>query len=455
MKRTIITAMLIIALCAFAFDAGAYTLSGSVSGAVSMGGITYINAVDCGGGNPPAYYTGVALAGNGAYVIDNVPTGDYIILAFQDRDNDQWVSLGDYLGWYGAPLPEAVTITGNRSGLNIMVRPLPSTTISGFISYGGSASGLIVVEAATNPFFTQGNRQTLGFNPSGAGYYTVFVEPGVYYLRAIMDSDINLAYSPGEPWGYYGFPGALQTVNVVSGPAVNVNFGLNDPPPVSLTLTPLNPPVTIPASGGSFGFQVLAVNPLIVPMQLDAWLDLVLPNGYVYGPLILVRNLVIPPSGQVSHNLNQAVPGSAPAGQYYYRASLGYRPYIVAATDQFPFTKLGALDAAFSPDGWNVEGWNQGASSAAVQPDEFAVLAAYPNPFNPQATLSFRLQEAGMVKLAVYDILGAEVAVLCDGFRPAGTYETIFDGTELPSGVYFAALKAGNVQQTMKLLLIK
>ena len=88
-------------------------------------------------------------------------------------------------------------------------------------------------------------------------------------------------------------------------------------------------------------------------------------------------------------------------------------------------------------------------------PCEFALLPAYPNPFNPSTVLSFELPDASFVELIIYDIQGREVARLMDGFRSAGVHEAVFDGGELASGVYFAKLTAVDYQQTQKLLLIK
>ena len=62
---------------------------------------------------------------------------------------------------------------------------------------------------------------------------------------------------------------------------------------------------------------------------------------------------------------------------------------------------------------------------------------------------------AGDVKLAVYDILGREVAVLINEKKPAGTYEVSFDATRLASGVYFYRLTAGTFVRTKKMTLIK
>ena len=58
-----------------------------------------------------------------------------------------------------------------------------------------------------------------------------------------------------------------------------------------------------------------------------------------------------------------------------------------------------------------------------VLPAEFALHAAYPNPFNPSTTISFDLPEAGKVSLNVYDLKGALVGTLLNESKVAGTYQ--------------------------------
>lgn len=91
---------------------------------------------------------------------------------------------------------------------------------------------------------------------------------------------------------------------------------------------------------------------------------------------------------------------------------------------------------------------------------EYPLLTVHPNPFNPTTVISFQLSVASFVKLAVYDIFGRHVgahggAPLIAGYGSAGHHDITFDASHLPSGVYFARLTAGYLQQTQKLLLIK
>ena len=86
---------------------------------------------------------------------------------------------------------------------------------------------------------------------------------------------------------------------------------------------------------------------------------------------------------------------------------------------------------------------------------ELRLISAYPNPFNPETTLSFTLPEVTDISLIIYDITGREISRLADGFHQAGIHTAIFNGNSLSSGIYFARLQAGNMSDMRKLVLMK
>jgi hypothetical protein len=95
-------------------------------------------------------------------------------------------------------------------------------------------------------------------------------------------------------------------------------------------------------------------------------------------------------------------------------------------------------------------------------PQAFALEQNYPNPCNPATVIRYALagsREYGVgsteVKLAVYDLLGREVAVLVNERKAPGTYEAKFNPAGLGSGVYFYRLAASDFVATKKLLLLK
>jgi hypothetical protein len=83
------------------------------------------------------------------------------------------------------------------------------------------------------------------------------------------------------------------------------------------------------------------------------------------------------------------------------------------------------------------------------------LLPNYPNPFNAQTVIPFTLARAGDVSLTVYDVQGRIAGVLLDRVLPAGRHEVSFRAQSLPSGIYFAQLKAQDVTRMQKLVLIK
>lgn len=89
-----------------------------------------------------------------------------------------------------------------------------------------------------------------------------------------------------------------------------------------------------------------------------------------------------------------------------------------------------------------------------VTPDEVE-LTTYPNPLRTQATVEYALPEAKNVRLAVYDILGRQVAVLENGRKEAGRHRVTLQSDQLSSGVYFGRLEVGNQTRTQKITVVR
>ena len=88
-------------------------------------------------------------------------------------------------------------------------------------------------------------------------------------------------------------------------------------------------------------------------------------------------------------------------------------------------------------------------------PESFTLYQNYPNPFNPVTNIKYSTPQSGYITLKVYNLLGEEVAVLFEGFRSAGNYNILFNGSDLPSGIYFYRLKSSSFVETKKLVLMK
>jgi len=88
-------------------------------------------------------------------------------------------------------------------------------------------------------------------------------------------------------------------------------------------------------------------------------------------------------------------------------------------------------------------------------PIKYELKQNYPNPFNPVTNISYTLPMDGFVTLKVYDIIGKEVATLLNENKKAGSYEAIFDGSSLASGVYFFRMNSGSFSSKIKMILLK
>ncbi len=79
----------------------------------------------------------------------------------------------------------------------------------------------------------------------------------------------------------------------------------------------------------------------------------------------------------------------------------------------------------------------------------------YPNPFNPSTAIEFSIPQKENVKVDVYNTIGQKVTQLLNKEMAAGSYDVKFDASDLPSGVYFYTIEAGNFSMTKKMMLIK
>jgi len=90
------------------------------------------------------------------------------------------------------------------------------------------------------------------------------------------------------------------------------------------------------------------------------------------------------------------------------------------------------------------------ASSISV-----ALMSADSNPFTRSTTIRYVVPQDVFVTLKVYDALGRKVATLVSDEHAAGSFHTQFDGRDLPAGIYFCRLNAGEFEDSKKLLLLK
>ncbi len=93
-------------------------------------------------------------------------------------------------------------------------------------------------------------------------------------------------------------------------------------------------------------------------------------------------------------------------------------------------------------------------------PSTFELQQNFPNPFNPETVISYSLSRPSPVTLSIYNLLGQEITTLANETQAAGTHSIVWngrdrDGRPVASGVYFYRLRAGDVEQTKKMILLK
>jgi hypothetical protein len=89
------------------------------------------------------------------------------------------------------------------------------------------------------------------------------------------------------------------------------------------------------------------------------------------------------------------------------------------------------------------------------QPLSFHLSQNYPNPFNTSTRFKISIPREKQVRLAIYDLLGQEVAVLVDGVLTPGIREISWDASNVTSGIYFYRLVMGNTYITRKMIVLK
>jgi hypothetical protein len=181
-------------------------------------------------------------------------------------------------------------------------------------------------------------------------------------------------------------------------------------PDVTIFLDPYGS-TTIPATGGTLTFLIGVTNNEAGPATFDAWTDVTLPTGAIFGPLIGPVNLTVGAGATLDRDREQDVPAGAPPGAYTYNAYAGFYPDQIASEAHFDFEKLAVGDGS--------------------------------------------LNHADFVELSIFDVTGRHVTTLVDGFRDAGTHEVTFDAAGMATGLYVYRLTSGAQTAVGKMILMK
>lgn len=145
-----------------------------------------------------------------------------------------------------------------------------------------------------------------------------------------------------------------------------------------------------------------------------------------------------------------------PSGEYEVTIFVGDHATSDPIYDQDSFTFYKLADAGSGGRKFVPEP-SRGTAGAGqmIIPTEYSLSQNTPNPFNPTTSITFGIPETGMVRLAVYDIRGSQVADLVNKNLSEGMYIVHFDASKLAAGVYFYRIEANNFIATKKMVLLK
>jgi hypothetical protein len=140
---------------------------------------------------------------------------------------------------------------------------------------------------------------------------------------------------------------------------------------------------------------------------------------------------------------------------YYYYYDDCYEMFEM----QFGITDIQDITMDFSME-MSYNGPLAIAGEIELQPDEFRLYNAYPNPFNPTTTLKYEMGSAGPVFIDVFNVSGRKIRSLYNGIQSPGQHEIRWDarddrGRQVSSGIYLFKVHVNGKQQTAKALLLK
>jgi hypothetical protein len=345
--------------------------------------------------------------------------------------------VGDANGY--RPITVTSTTAGTATGHYVLVRCVPgnaNTGSSAFIGGIDSVSRVRYCQISYNKGLGTG-ATSMSFNLFSPSYGT---DDGVQ----AGNTDLRVAYSIDE----------RATWNAMSQTTPHTTSLTSLPR--TITPTALSTAVTL-NSGSGYIYAALSkitgssTNPL--PIQLASFVGIYVTNGVEleWSTISEVNNY-----GFNIQRLNETSNNYETIG---FVAGIGttIEPQSYSFIDNQPGNSYrleqidnNGLKNYFGPIKINPNG----VSDKSV-PAVFALNQNYPNPFNPSTNFRYDLPVQSKVVLKVYNLLGQELATLVDGVQEAGFKSVNFNGDNLPSGIYFYKLSAGNYSSIKKMLVMK
>lgn len=219
------------------------------------------------------------------------------------------------------------------------------------------------------------------------------------------------------------------------------------PPPVVTVDVTLNLRTT--SGPGSVRYSGTAVNTSTEAVTTDLWVEVTGPDNF--SDVAFTRTATVPAGGTVRPRGTYTIPSTASDGDYTFTFFSGTQGGPIDDSDAKTYTKTTAASKAAAL----VENLSPANGNLRTVPEGTSLGINYPNPFNPQTTISYQLAEEGFARLEVYNLLGQRVALLADGQHTTGVHRVTWDAGSHAGGVYFYRLVTPTFSETRRMVLLK
>jgi hypothetical protein len=204
------------------------------------------------------------------------------------------------------------------------------------------------------------------------------------------------------------------------------------------------------AMGGTFAYvpdgdslKIFNISDPMVPTQASK----IKTGGYGYAAAVVGNYCYVASEGTGVRSINVSNP-AVPVEDGYYDGVPQSRGLCASGEFVYAAEKIDGLSVYRNDLVTSVE-------EAQTAPSAFALDQNYPNPFNPATVLRYQVAVAGQVNIAVYDLLGRQIAVLVNEVKAPGSYVVRFDAAGLPSGMYVYRMSAGGFSAARSMMLVK